>query len=170
MLDINLLPWREYKKIKNKKKLKIISIATIAFLFAIFLLIHFIFVIYNNTLSEKVETLSRHLENKAVVLTPVNQTSIISLEEMKHIKDEQKFMRTIYQHLLHNQQVVQFNEISLEKNDITFRGTARSAQDLTYFLTHWSIANLFSKIELDYLKKQENHTGIFFKFRATRLN
>ena len=62
-----------------------------------------------------------------------------------------------------------FTEIKDEKNNIVFLGQAYSAADLTEFLRHWRVADLFSEIKIDQLVQQKNGL-VQFQLHAMRNN
>lgn len=156
---INLLPWRESKRLYQLSVIK--KMLLISFFFHLVFLFgwHILFV----ELKHKKKIRLIHLESKfkeslqwQVSLQKFNR-------ENKDINENNaliQYRATIWQlfNLLESNryETFCFTEIKRTKHHYIFSGKTRSIIDLMMYLNHWNAAYLFSSISISYLKQQAN--------------
>jgi Tfp pilus assembly protein PilN len=173
MVIINLLPWRESKRIYQARIMKTILIITLFATVASIAGLHEVIVQWNNSLDSQIARLKEEMkiyirpkESSQKKIKTEQKGAIISGSTLKNLLNFRLATKNLIVELgKWPAQDVCLTTISRDKNVITFSGKAHSAAELTAFLKTWKAAYLFSDITLDDLAQKENNT-IQFRFQA----
>jgi Tfp pilus assembly protein PilN len=156
MVEINLLPWRDYLSVFERKQLlRFILVALLAAIMAV-AGTHMLFAQLLSDLqikkTELDQVLSQHAPLQAgYVPAGGNVTGQVV---------------ALYAALAHLQpSSVCFTEITHKQNITSFAGRARSAADLTDYLLHWNAAALFTELQIEQLQRDSAYV-VTFRFRG----
>ena len=163
MVDINLLPWREYKKIYEKKVAMIFLMSAILVSIIILLPAHFFVWSQVNRYAIKTEKLKDQVQlnfgEKLATIAP----NYISPAALSYRQATQTLLRGLG---AAQPTAACFTSISRHANAIQFAGNTRSAADLAAFLKSWQAGGSFSQIMIDELKQQTGSTLMQFRFHG----
>lgn len=157
MVNINLLPWRDYELEYQKRNLFKISFMIIGLAALMGFSIHMVISRQEIAMQNRVALINQKLndyrEQNQIADKPV---SLIQNRPYGKIFFESK---TMYQAM------VCFTDIEKMNKTISFAGKARSLTGLTEFLLQWEAAYLFSEIQIKLIEQQENGL-VKFGFQA----
>lgn len=157
MVNVNLLPWRDYEFEYQKQSLYRISLLAIGFAAFIIFSIHTIIsrqeLAAQNRVALANQKLNDYHKKDQITVKPLLLTQNRFSEK---IFVESKQM---------NQAKVCFSEIEKTNKTYSFTGKAHSLIGLTEFLRQWDAAYLFSEIQIKVIEQQKNGL-VKFGFQA----
>lgn len=166
MTQINLLPWREQRKLIQKNKFILLLVSFVGITIFIIVALHF----YMSTM------ISQQNQNNDFLQAEITKEQNI-IESLKKKKKEQENLTTKIQFIFSlrtmDYQAVEFlnelvhiipesvflTKISREGNDITLSGTASSNLQITLFMKNLSKSTIFDQPILTEMSDQENKTA-----------
>lgn len=173
MVRINLLPWREYKRVYQEKATKKMFFMAMAVSVLIIMFMHHVLANNVRDLHMRIKQLKLDIQRLTVVQKQLQ-------EDESHQDIAQFIKKLIGYRAVSNQLFIElshlepaevcFTEISRAKNKIIFTGYTHSAFDLTMFLKQWPALSLFTEVKLDYLKQQSAERLMAFRFQAVELH
>ena|SRR3990167_2937243 len=167
MVNINLLPWRAQQKQYEARMLKNFLLCSCCVSLSLLLLSHLI-------LGYQIDNARRDQAKIQQGLDSFGQVSSSEEGDKTALSTEDVNMMLIHEHMLkklfmmlstYPAESICFNNIRHHNHTITFTGYARSAILLTDFLKQWTVASLFSEIQMDHIK-QLSHGPVEFDFHA----
>jgi hypothetical protein len=162
-VEINLLPWRDYKRAYQNKVMKKILLATLLFTMIILTILHQILSSRETALQIRIDVILNQIQQWREQSIRQNQK-----QSSQPLPKPPSDITTLFDELKKmNENEVCFTDISRKKNMTMFTGKAHSAADLTDYLQNWRAAYLFSHIKINQLK-QKNNTAEF-RFEAIGL-
>jgi len=167
MVEINLLPWRDYVLVYQRKQLK--KILLTAVLSAVFLVaaMHLLCSRQLHGLQIRKTQLDQDLSQYAAQQQLRASMRLLHTEEagQSRSRDDTAAGKLFVELGKSRLSGVCFTEIVRDRNSILFAGQTRSAADLTDFLVNWNAAALFSELQIDQLQLQKSHL-MQFRFRG----
>lgn len=172
MLSVNLLPWRQQKKAEEAASLRAILFKTVLYACLSVASVNGWLGHRVDVLAREVEVLDQTMQNLTTRhrFSPDAPSSDSMLTFQTNLKAYQATTMQLFSILGQPQHhSVCFSKIVREKNRLYFSGMVSSAEDLTHFLKHWPVTNLFSEIKINELKQQVDHR-LSFRFQALENN
>lgn len=164
MVEVNLLPWREYQKMYEKKVLHACLIGALVVSALILLPTHFWLQIelqhHDKKTARLKEQVQLHFGAELTKLAP----NYMSASALAYDHATQVLLHDIASH--HDVAQACFTTISRTANHIQFTGNTRSAADLALFLKSWAGAKAFSEIMIDELKQTADESALQFTFHG----
>lgn len=164
MVNINLLPWRDYLKRYQEKNFKKMLLLAIGGSLCFLLTLHYLLMIQKAHLQERLLQKQQDEKNLATTQTPTADTLTIAQIIYQH----QQYQDYTQHSWLAIQQTentgVCFNAIVRKAHHVLFTGYAISVLQLTQFLLHWSGMKFFSTIKINQIISEDH--GIKFQFDA----
>lgn len=160
MVTINLLPWRDYARIYERKYLRKMILINLIILSVLFISARLFITNQEIDLQSRIMYLQKEIKKYDVPLIKKQVSFSPSIYIKPHtIKKLLAGLVSI------NGIQVCFANVERVGDKISFVGKAHSAADLTEFLSQWKAASLFSQIKIQSIEQQEND-GIGFGFQA----
>lgn len=156
MVTFNLLPWRQYQKAQQQKRLTIIMGSVILFSVTTIMIAYLVMSAWERQRAYHITALTsewhRYQESNALRRKKfLSQTKPVN--QVNHDITMDKLFSGLAKQSPEN---VCFTEMVRDKNTIIFTGVTDSAADLTTYLRQWSLAYLFTDITLKLLEQQDN--------------
>lgn len=169
MVNINLMPWREYEKnyqYEIAKKIIMRSFVLVAVMWALFhglfsyweVQLHYRIVDLKNELQHTQQQFKQVFANAS--LQQVNSQAAVTSQKQQEIN--RAFFSDLSQA---NMAGVCFMQVSRAAEQTEVSGYAYSAAELSAFLKHWRVANLFNEIQIKTLESETNG-NLHFVFQA----
>lgn len=154
MVNINLLPWREYEQEYQKWVLYKIFFLIVALIAIIIFSAHIIISQWEVAAKNRVALVNQKLNQFIAKPAQLSHPSIRnkSLVENKRM----------------SQDVVCFTGIERVDKTFSFTGEARSLTDLTEFFRQWHAAYFFAEIQIKLIEQQKNGL-VKFGFQAKEI-
>ncbi len=157
MVMFNLLPWRSLQLKYQADRVRRVLLGCVFISLLTIFLLHLLFLKLEQLSQKKIaklQQLSMLKHSETAMNSQLNQEIIIY----------QKATQALFLDLADNfYSNVCLNEITREGQYIRLEGRARSAADLELFLKNWSGVNLFSQVQIEQLKEQEENGSLNFK-------
>lgn len=165
MLEINLLPWREHKKLYEKKRMAYIMSAAIILPFGFIFSTHVFLTHKLNTVANQIEKLSHTLKqiessNKIAYSEKNNELALNKMMNKFTLRQAQT-IRLFNDLGVYYHQSLCFTKIQREKRTFLFTGYTRSIVDLKDFLLHWKASHLLGEIKLEQIRYKNNDSTYF---------
>lgn len=164
MVEVNLLPWRDYTRAYQRKQIKVILFLTVV-LSVLPLMGAFIF------LSQQEKKRHLHVLQLKQEVARYGKTRMLPKagalrrgENKKIISQQHRTQQLFHALAFIKEENLCFTNMTRVKETIVFTGIARSALDLTLFLTHWRGVSLFSEVKIEQIEQQKNQ--VRFHLRA----
>ncbi len=156
MVEINLLPWRDYLSVYERKQLLRFILVPLLMAVMAVAATHMLFAQLLSALQIKKTELDQSLGQYTQLQTPyvpvnANITGQIAALFAALTKPQPSS--------------VCFTEITHKQNATIFAGRARSAADLTDYLLHWNAASLFTELQIEQLQRDSAYV-VKFRFRG----
>lgn len=149
MVEINLLPWREFKKAYEKKITRLYILSGLLIGLLVTMPAHF-FLGYQIKLSTNK---TYQLQEKLQRYFQSHPAPILAHYITQSILDYGNTTQKFFLELSHSyQEQACFTEIVRHDNVIQMTGLTPSPIDLTEFLKNWHLGKLFSQIKIDSLQ------------------
>ncbi len=160
MIEINLLPWREYTREYQNNMIKKLLLMSLFVILLIWAVLHIILSIRENHLKLSIDT----LQNKIRQLdAAVSRTKTKKFKQStQHFFSFAALLSELGKKEINN---VCFTDIVYTNTLITFIGKTRSTADLTDYLRNWSATPFFSQININDIE-QKNLGLTQFQFQA----
>lgn len=171
MVTINLLPWREAKRIYQfyqlKKLLIIISSVSILMIVSI----HLLLLQQQALLQARIDALREQTHQLARLQPMLQDTLSGSAREalLQQLMNHQQAVLLFKAIREQASEAICLTAITRQGEGFTFSGTAQSMTDLKIFLLKWDAAKLFTEIRIEQLEQQINRK-INFRLRAIAAN
>lgn len=167
MVEINLLPWREYTRLYQAKQMKKILFLTLTLCVIPVTGMVLVLTWHEKQLHARITELKKETGRYAVQKPlPAKQDRLDEAKTSKKYLDRQAATQKFFGELASISAAnLCFTSVTRVMNKITFSGNARSAVDLTDFLTHWQAASFFSEIKIEQIE-QQGHAFMRFRFQA----
>lgn len=161
MVNINLLPWRDWQRNYQKNAMRKIICACLLLACALLFVVHL-------SLKSQQEKALLHVSQLKQILNDYHAD--LSVQQYKRLASDQvhNLMRyadsteQLLRSLARHHSALCFSAIKRNKNSLFFHGKTNSASDLTLFLQHWEAANLFAEIRIKAIERLENHLLQFY--------
>lgn len=168
MVNINLLPWRDYLKTYQRKKIIQILLMTLLLIFLLFYCVRSIIdfeferlLLMKLSLKQKFAQQTSNLNYKNHKHQPILTHSMIEAARASLVNTE-NLMNYLGHHPISG---VCFKQIARVETTLMFVGYANSVADLTEYLLALRKTQLFLTLKMDVMKQQGNGV-ISFKFLA----
>jgi hypothetical protein len=161
MVEINLLPWRDYTRDYENKVMKKTLLTTLLLTALILVGIHHI-------LSKREAALQAHLDMLQKQPQQLQWQSVKPVKTSRPLHELHPEITILFEELKKMRaNEVCFTDIIRNNNMTLFMGKAYSAADLTNYLKNWRAAYLFSQININQLE-QKNGAITQFRFEAMK--
>lgn len=163
MVSINLLPWREQKRIYQIKVMKKMLMFTVLMVLCIFSVTHFMLSQHENKVRDQIAVIAAKIKRNQLQ----QEKSIKQVQPTLNKMDQAALISKIFYEISNKQpEKVCFTNIERQNNIFSFTGKARSMTELTDFFRHWNAAYLFAEIKIKLIEKQEDG-WLRFGFQAS---
>lgn len=168
---MNLLPWREYERVYQRKLLKRILFITCLLALASLLAIHVCLSREEHRARIRLAVIEDELNKFRRDFFPVPHViksggAAVTIPGL--LLDQRGFNRLFFSGLGEMEPAgICFMKIQRVNNVTRFQGQADSSADLTAFLLHWRMSGLFSEIHINSLE-QERNGRMRFIFQAEK--
>lgn len=151
MVEINLLPWRDYSARYQKKQMQILF-ALIFLVGVMCWLVMFASLSWQEKkVRVRIATLKQSISHYGLPSATVIKPGFHFL-----LNQRKKTIKLFHELAYLDEKNVCFTKMIRNKNKIYFSGQAHSAVELTYFLTHWQAGKLFSEVKIEQIEQQKN--------------
>jgi Tfp pilus assembly protein PilN len=164
MVNINLIPWRDARRIYQTRELKKILCAGIMLLLISVIVVHVLLVKGITGTNHRINGLKNEMQQ-------FHPPLITYIKRPQHKFKQRYNVSTLFAELgkLDETGKICFTEIARRDHVVSFKGRMRSTIELTDYLNQWKAGYLFSEIKIKLIEQQEN--GLFqFIFDATERN
>src|SRR3990167_2581 len=172
MVVINLYPWRECKKLYEKKVIAWFIGMAIFLPFGSLTALHVFLSSKLNALNQRVALLNqtvKHMEDSDHIVRRTKKEHLLFNNRMNHFMHYQNRTLSLLNALGQpNLYYLCFTNIQREQSMVYFTGYARSIADLTHFFLHWRGANLFTEMKVEKIYYQSDDS-IRFQLKAAEL-
>lgn len=160
MVEINLLPWRDYTQAHQKKIMKKILLATLLVTLIFLVSLHQVLSSRENALEARMHILQQQMQE-------LQAQSIKQQQKTPQALPKRLFAITplLDELIKMNADDVCFTDIIHHNKNTTFIGKTQTAAALTDYLKKWRAAFLFSHVKINQLEKK-NNTIFDFRFEA----
>ncbi len=166
MVEINLLPWREYRHAYQVKRLKQILVSTITIALIFVCILHFLLMNLLQRETTRLSIIQAELQRFSTWKTDedlIRDSNRIDKQASQHIAQTNKLFQMLASKWQEN---VCFTELVQDKNTVLFTGYAETTEEFTEFIKHWNVSHLFTALNIESLQYQENAHAVQFHFRA----
>ena len=169
MITINLLPWRNDKIRREKKAATKIWLSAFIVPVCVLVAMNWLLSANINDSKSRISFLKqqwRELSNRKQIKFSNNHVqwpSVLDKNMLLHLVEVKKLLLELGDMQTSG---LCFTELIRMGNIIYFSGYARSAEELTEYLTHWSSASLFSDMQIDQLQRENTNNPAYFRFHA----
>ena len=161
MVTINLLPWRDYTRIYSRAQFKKMLVISLIIVSMLLMSTKFFLAKQEQELQLRITQLQQEI--KKYTIQPIKKRA--EPDAFLNIKSQRLVKNLLAELISTHKTQVRFASIERRNNSVSFSGKARSAADLTEFLSQWKAAGLFAQINIQSIEQKEN-SWIDFSFQA----
>jgi Tfp pilus assembly protein PilN len=162
MVTINLLPWRDYQRAFEERRLQGILLLTLLLSLGGGWVWNSYVQRAQVATQRQIELLKQKLHEQVGPQRLQRALSASAMQWQQKGEAAKKLFTWLNSQTL---QPICFTEIRRDQNIITFLGRARAASDLTDFFNEWDAAGLFAEIKIDHIRQQPNNI-LTFRFHG----